>query len=323
MKIIDILGAFKDSCRHEYGLSEYTINKYEDGVRCFVKKSKLNLLREVRHEDIRSYLLEGRREKAWKPWTYRTYLITLKRFFQWCVEQGYIDKSPIGKLAMPRIEKHVPRGLSRQDVEHLLACTVNDRQVSEFIRKRNHALLSTFIFTGIRRRELLDLALDDVDLIQGSILVRQGKGNKDRLIPISETLVYSLERYIAARRQREYKCNELFASFRYDRSLTIDGLRSILKRIRQISGVSFTPHRLRHTFATLMLEGGCDIYSLSKLLGHSDIRTTTIYLSTTLHHLRQQIVRHPLEQQRIDSTPTQHQAQVYRQTGSSGPWGLS
>lgn len=118
-----------------------------------------------------------------------------------------------------------------------------------------------------------------IDLDNLTLFVRQGKGNKDRIVPISYTLAQSLKRY-TEERKRLHKTNpEFFSSLRGNIGFTVNGLKKLVDQIRKVSGTKFTVHKLRHTFATLMLEGGCDIFSLSKMMGHSDIKTTTIYLA--------------------------------------------
>lgn len=167
-----------------------------------------------------------------------------------------------------------------------------------FLRYRNHALFATFIYAGLRKSELLNLGLADVDLENRTIFVRLGKGNKDRIIPICTPLAQSLKRYSDERRRLNKTCPEFFASLNRDVGFTDSGLKRLAQKLRRASGLQFSIHKLRHTFATLMLEGGCDIYSLSRMLGHSDIKTTTIYLAASAEHLREQMTKHPLNMNR-------------------------
>jgi site-specific recombinase XerD len=151
-----------------------------------------------------------------------------------------------------------------------------------------------FIHAGLRKNECLRLTFTDVDTENLTIFVRRGKGNKDRTVPMSYALAQSLKRYIEERKRLNKTCPEFFTSLRENRGFTENGLKHFVDKLVKVSGMNFTIHSLRHTFATLMLEGGCDIYSLSKMMGHSDIKTTTIYLSASVEHLRSQIVKHPL-----------------------------
>jgi site-specific recombinase XerD len=151
-----------------------------------------------------------------------------------------------------------------------------------------------FIFTGIRKKELLKLRYADVDLQNLSLFINQGKGSKDRVIPICSTLAETLDKYIIERKKLNKTCPEFFTSLRRNAGFTDSALKRLTVAFNRCSGIKFTIHRLRHTFATLMLEGGCDIFSLSKMMGHSDIKTTTIYLAASADHLRGQMMKHPL-----------------------------
>jgi site-specific recombinase XerD len=107
-------------------------------------------------------------------------------------------------------------------------------------------------------------------------------------------LVNILGRYIDERKRLKKMCPQFFTSLQGDRGFTDAGWKHLLEQAREALGMKFSAHKLRHTFATLLLEGGCDIYSLSKMMGHSQIQTTTIYLAASLEHLRGQIRKHPL-----------------------------
>ena len=134
----------------------------------------------------------------------------------------------------------------------------------------------------------------DVDIENMSLFIRQGKGNKDRVVPICYTLASTLKRYQEERKRLGKTCPEFFASLNLNVGYTNNGLKRLVEQLRKATGLVFSVHKLRHTFATLMLEGGCDIYSLSKMMGHSDIKTTTIYLSASTELLRSQMTKHPL-----------------------------
>jgi len=126
--------------------------------------------------------------------------------------------------------------------------------------------------------------------------VRQGKGNKDRIIPIGTTLTLILKKYVDERHRLKKTCPEFFTSLNRNSRFTEISLRRLVVLITKKTGLKFGVHKLRHTFATLMLEGGCDIYSLSRMMGHSDIKTTTIYLYASVEHLRNQILKHPMNE---------------------------
>lgn len=150
------------------------------------------------------------------------------------------------------------------------------------------------IHAGLRKAELFGLQLADVSLEGGTLFVRQGKGSKDRVVPIRQDLSSILEAYLLARRKRGRTCPEFFVSSNRDTGLTDSGLRNVLRDISAVFGRRISPHQLRHTCATLLLEGGCDLFALSQILGHSQLRSTSIYLAASSEHLRRQLLKHPL-----------------------------
>src|SRR5258708_1988263 len=210
------------------------------------------------------------------------------------MKQGYMEKNPILDIEIPKKESRLTIKLTKQTSLRLLEIIYNYPYEYRFLRYRNHAIFSTFIFIGLRKQELLNLKFADVDIENLTIFVKQGKGNKDRVVPISYALAQTLKKYKEERKRLNKTNPEFFSSLRGDVGFTENGLKKLVEQVRKSSKVFFTVHKLRHTFATLMLEGGCDIYSLSKMMGHSDIKTTTIYLSASVEHLRSQMTKHPL-----------------------------
>jgi site-specific recombinase XerD len=220
--------------------------------------------------------------------------MSLKVFFRWCKDNGYMTLEPMKGLELPKVDKRLPSRLTKQDALRLLEIIYNYPYDYKFLRYRNHAIFSMFLFAGLRKEELLKLKYMDVDIENMSLFIRQGKGNKDRIVPISYTLASTLKRYQEERKRLNKTCPEFFASLNRDLGYTNNGLKRLVEQLRKATGLNFSIHKLRHTFATLMLEGGCDIYSLSKMMGHSDIKTTTIYLSASTELLRAQITKHPM-----------------------------
>lgn len=205
-----------------------------------------------------------------------------------------MERNPVADIEMPKVEKRLPPKLTKQETLRLLEIVYNYPYDYKFLRYRNHAIFSTFVFAGLRKKELLNLQYADVDIENLTIFVRQGKGSKDRIIPMSYTLAQTLKRYLEERKRLNKTCPEFFASLNRNIGLTNTGLKRLVYKMKETSRIDFTIHKLRHTFATLMLEGGCDIYSLSRMMGHSDIKTTTIYLAASTEHLRGQMMKHPL-----------------------------
>ena len=139
-------------------------------------------------------------------------------------------------------------------------------------------MLSMLIYTGIRRNELLHLKYTDVDIENMSLFIRQGKGSKDRVLPICATLAETLVTYLKERKKLNKTCPEFFVSLNRNMGFTESGIKRMTDTLRKASDIHFTMHRFRHTFAINLLLQGTDIAKLQQLLGHNDIRMTAQYL---------------------------------------------
>lgn len=296
MDIEILLEKFCDYLTSMRGYSKETIRRYKTVVTHYCKMMHISEIEKVNDDNVREMFYVGRSQRHWSPNTFIVYHKTLKVFFRWCVKQGYLIKNPVDDIEKPRVEKKLPFKLTKQMALDLLEIVYNYPYNNKFLRYRNYAIFSTFIFAGLRKQELLNLKYTDVDIENLTIFVRQGKGNKDRIVPMSYTLAQTLKRYREERKKLNKTCPEFFVSSRENMGFTVNGLKKLIDQMRLASKMKFSAHKLRHTFATLMLEGGCDIYSLSKMMGHSDIKTTTIYLSASADLLRSQMVKHPLNE---------------------------
>ena len=276
------------------GYAKNTLRRYRNVINSYCKFAKVSEISQVTDDNVRNLFYWGRTERKWSVNTFIVYHKTLLVFFRWCMKQGYMEKNPILDIEIPKMEKRLPIKLNKQTALKLMEIVYNYPYEYKFLRYRNHAIFSTFIFTGLRKQELLNLKFTDVDIENLTIFVKQGKGNKDRVVPMSFTLAQTLKRYKDERKRLNKTNPEFFSSLRGNIGFTDNGLKKLVNQVRKSSGIFFTVHKLRHTFATLMLEGGCDIYSLSKMMGHSAITTTTIYLSASAEHLRSQMTKHPL-----------------------------
>lgn len=292
---IEILASkFYDHSKYIRGFSAMTIKRYRQCIRQYARFSGIRLIEDATGKNVREFLLDGRSQRAWSASTFILYHVSLNVFFRWCVEGGFLAANPAEGIEMPKLDKKLPTKLKKDEAMRLLEVAYNYPYDYTFLRHRNHAIFSTFIHAGLRKSELLALTLSDVDFENLTILVRRGKGAKDRIIPMSHALAQSLKRYLDERKRLRKTCPEFFASLNRNIGFTNTGMKRLVVTMRKASRLDFTVHKLRHTFATLMLEGQCDIYSLSRMMGHSDIKTTTIYLAASAEHLRAQMMKHPL-----------------------------
>lgn len=285
---------FADYCLCMRGYSRVTVKRYCQVINYFSTFSTITNIEDVNSENVRSLFFYGRTALKWSVNTFILYHKSLKIFFEFCVKQGAMTDNPMTEIEIPRREKRLPSNLTLQEAMRILEIVDNYPYQNQFLRYRNYAIFATFIMAGIRKNELLNLKYTDVDIENRSIFIRQGKGHKDRIVPINHRLADALLNYLSVRKKAYKTCPEFFTSYTYDMGFTQSGMKRLIEKIVKVSGTKFTFHKLRHTFATLMLEGGCDIFSLSKMMGHSDIKTTTIYLAASVQHLREQILKHPL-----------------------------
>jgi site-specific recombinase XerD len=278
------------------GFAKPTIRRYRQAIRYYCAFAQITTLDQVSETSLKELFIFGRTQRKWNPATFLSYYKSLIVFFRWCKDRGLLEKELGSDIEVPKLERKLPKKLTKQDAYKLLEIVYNYPYGNKFVQYRNHAIFSMFLFAGLRKKELLQLKLTDVDIENLTIFINQGKGSKDRIIPMNYTLAQSLKRYLDARKISHKTCPYFFTSFVNNIGFSEIGIRRLVDKIKPILGLSFSVHKLRHTFATLMLEGGCDIYSLSKMMGHADIKTTTIYLSATAEHLRGQMMKHPLNE---------------------------
>jgi len=197
----------------------------------------------------------------------------LRSYFRF---EGYDEEAE--KLKPPKVPRSLPKALTRDEVKRLLS-------VIPPTRKRDRLIVLLLYGAGLRVSELCNLKKRDVDLDRSIIVVRGGKGAKDRVVPIPEFLAREIGAYLETRSDdSEYLIVE--EGRREKDRLSTKTVWYLLKRYGARAGIEVTPHRLRHSFATHMLEKGVDIRAIQELLGHSNLSTTQIYTKVTVEHLR-------------------------------------
>lgn len=290
--------AFCQNCLIMKGQSRHTIAGYRDAIKSFVKFTGSTRLSEITIPIVEGWIARGTTECQWSPVTSRGRIRYMLLFGKWLAARDLLPSNPLNGISLPRIPRKIPKHLDVEQAEHLLRCVRSHWFGSRFANTRAHATIATFIFTGIRKSELRNLELADVNLLKRLISIRGGKGAKDRIVTIPPQLSgiladYLRERIRLASMASTSACPYLFLGKGGGR-LSDKTLRRMISRARDASGIYFAPHLLRHTFATLMLEGGCDLFSLSRLMGHSRLDTTAIYLSASVGLLQQQALKHPV-----------------------------
>jgi integrase/recombinase XerD len=217
-------------------------------------------------------------------------LVSLRSLYRFLVTEGHVRRDPTVTVGVPKQQRSLPKAIAREDVESLLELPGRDP-----IGRRDRAILETLYGSGARISELVDLDVDDVDLDEGSLLVRAGKGNKARRVPIGRLARKAITDYLAvARPELARKApagttkGALFLNARGGR-LTRQGCWKILKGYADGAGLKgrVSPHTLRHSFATHLLDGGADIRVVQELLGHASLSTTQVYTLVSQKRLRE------------------------------------
>ena len=274
--------------------SPRTLDSYRSSFKVFLAESGAGEVGQLTHSLIESFLYKGREKRAWSAVTFRSYFKHLNCFIKWCISKDIMDSNPMDRIEKPKMEKKLPRRLTPEEAQRVLDASYHMRYEYRFERFRNRAIIGVMIFAGLRRNEVINLKLNDIDTEARMIFVNQGKGSKDRMVPMSARLKLILEDYIAERDRLGRMNIEFFTSLQPERRFGTQCINYLMRRLRKITKLDFSAHTLRHSFATLMLEGGCDIYTLSKMMGHSKITTTTIYLSCSTRQMAKSIEMHAL-----------------------------
>ena len=231
------------------------------------------------------------RQRNGHPLSFRTQhgmLVPLRGWFRWMTRENHILHNPASELELPRLGHHLPKHvLSVEEVEQLL----QQPNISEPMGLRDRAIMETLYSSGIRRGECIQLKLYDADLQGGTLFIRQGKGKKDRVVPIGERAAKWIDKYLREVRPQlavEPDDMTLFLS-QYGDALSRDHLSGMVHDYLLAANIGKCggPHLLRHTMATLMLENGANLRFIQEILGHEKITTTQIYTHVSIRRLKQ------------------------------------
>ena len=282
------LDLYLDYLTVEKGLAANTRASYSADLLKFLNYLKdhgIEDWNQVRFPEIMAFLSRAQ-EQGLAPRSRARLLSALRGFFKFMVRDGHLKKSPVANLTSPRLRRQLPNVLSVAEVERLLAQPNPDLPLGQ----RDAAMLELLYGTGLRVTELITLTVGRVNLEVG-FLVARGKGSKERIVPMGEAATKAVQRYTLESRSRLLKgrvSEILFVSNR-GTAMTRQGFWKLLKKYGRQAGMerSLTPHTLRHSFATHLLERGADLRSVQMMLGHADISTTQIYTHVARERLRE------------------------------------
>lgn len=272
----------------EYNTSKNTRESYKTDLYLLAKYYKGKNIKNLSKEDIQEYLRKNNKSSKTKA----RYLTSINNFYKYLVESKLISKNPCDGIKMPKLEKKLPDYLTIEEVDNLL-----DIRASTAYELRNKAMLETLYATGMRISELVNLTMSNL-FLEDHLIKVFGKGSKERLVPIGDTAISALEEYLKFGRGELLgtKSSEyVFISSRHT-NITRQAFFKYIKKLCQEKGIkkNISPHILRHSFATHLLNNGADLRVVQELLGHSDISTTQIYTHLSNEKLEQEYEKHPL-----------------------------
>lgn len=280
----ELLEGFLQHLRVERGVSPRTLSNYRLDLLSFLmfmEKKGLQPLRASR-EDLTSYLWQ-RKSDGMVATSLARYMATLRAFYRFLLAEDKIQTDPAMLLRSPRKPERLPRYLTVEEVSRLLTAvgTTQDRQV------RLRAMLELMYAAGLRVSELTQLRLDGVDLQVGCVRVL-GKGGKERIVPIGERARLAVQGYLARRPETPASVKSLFVSDRKRPMSAVQFWRLIRAAALQ-AGIHkpVTPHTLRHSFASHLVQNGADLRAVQEMLGHASISTTQIYTHVSPSHLQE------------------------------------
>lgn len=283
---------FLDHLKVERNLAANTLEAYSrdlNRLRVFLDERGVQRPDAVSLVDIADYLVSVAEDLS--PRSRARALVAIRGLFRFLIAERYLDADPTETIDAPRIARRLPDVLGEKDVENLLAAPRTDTARGA----RDAAMIETLYATGLRVSELVSLALDDVNLDAGFVRTF-GKGRKQRLVPLGAVACDSIRYYLEGHREGFVKNPNVRALFLTNRGrgMTRQGFWKLLRRYAIAAGIrgNISPHKLRHSFATHLIEHGADLRAVQAMLGHSDITTTQIYTHVTRSRLLEVYQKH-------------------------------
>lgn len=245
----------------------------------------------VTMELIQSYLADLKKERGLREITVNDSFRAIRAWFKYLHKRKYIESDVVTGIQAPKIAKKIPRTFTTEEVKAIFGCI--DRNT--FLGVRDYLIVSMLLGTGMRKQELCRLTISDVNTLTGFVKVL-GKGNKERFIPLSSKLIKQIGEYMDLRKKQSFlQYSKAFFVNRQGAPIGLWTMASLFKRLKDKSGVTgerVSCHTWRHTFAKAYLRNGGDVFSLQKILGHSDLATTKLYLSLDNDEVKEQYNRY-------------------------------
>ncbi len=294
MTLTSAIEAYLDSLQVDRACSKHTLAAYSRDLRQFADHAASDLpapLQSVTRAQLESFLA-SLSKKGQDPRSISRKTSALRQLFKFCCLELGLAENPAENLASPKLPRNLPKSLSRTDVDKLIAAlepgiAYSREAIAPALQARDRAMLVLLYATGLRVSELVGLTPHQLDLTQGYLRVR-GKGQKERIVPFAPVAGELVRTYIEKHRGALSPRTEHLFINHLGGALSRQAFWKTLKTLAELAGIQSTlsPHVLRHSFATHLLEGGMNLRGLQMLLGHSDLSTTQIYTQITPEHLK-------------------------------------
>lgn len=271
-----------DFLRIEKQASPHTISNYQrqlQAVSELLVQAEINAWQQVEASTVRWILIQSHKQKLGAK-SIGLRLVALRQFLAFLVKRGELKVNPAQGIKAPKVGKHLPKNIDAEQVTQLL-----NIQSDKPLAQRDLAMMELMYSSGLRLSELQGLNLDNMDLTNGEVKVL-GKGNKERIVPIGSKAITAIQNWLAAREQFQPKENALFINQRGGR-LSHRSIQLAMEKWGKVQALDthLHPHKLRHSFATHLLEASQDLRAVQELLGHSSLSTTQIYTHLDFQHL--------------------------------------
>lgn len=287
-----LLDKYLNYLKTERSFSPHTLTSYSNDLQQFysfldkfydLSSLKIN---DITRKTLRAFLAHLRRQN-YKSTSLNRKIACLKSFFKFLYRHNYISNNPAAGLYSLRTEKNIPMTLNYEQIKAAIALINTDTLTG----MRDRAILELFYGTGIRLSELASLKVENIDFVNNVIRVL-GKGNKERLVPIGEMAKQALKQYLTHRNEFTRKSprenvEEIFINKKGAKLSTRGIQRRVARYLRMVSTTGTSPHSLRHSFATHLLDEGADLVAVKELLGHSSLSTTQIYTHVSSERLKE------------------------------------
>ncbi len=281
----NLITKFKTYLIAEQNVSNNTVVSYTTDLFEFFNyiffELKIKNVQVVNRSVVRSYVTKLQ-NLGYKKSSISRKINSLRTFFKFLVRKKILQTNPLIYLFSIKKEKSLPNFLTKEEIEKLFSLI----EPTDFISARDRAILELLYSSGLRISELAQLTEDDIDLYEGLVTV-QGKGGKQRSVPVGSVAISCIKEYLKYKYELGIRKKELFLN-KFGNRLSVRGIRKIVAKWVKKAAIhkKVSPHTFRHTFATHLLDAGCDLRSIQEMLGHKSLSTTNVYTHLTLERLR-------------------------------------